>query len=345
MPAFGIYRLDPQPTQRGTFRPIPAQGDAPPLVEKSNRYQLATIRAAWVPPPPPPPRDRRYIVVLVRAYGDPPPISGGLQVPRLMQHVAAMAWKPPPPLPTLPARRFIAPQTLEYGDAPPRAGGLRAPVRLAVAINAWTPGPRLPTKPLPTAAWNFTLTVDSPPVVSGLRQPVLFFSQFALWKMPDPLPTLPARQYIAPQTLAYGDQPPATGGAADIDVYSLVYSVAWQPAPPSLPRLQPTAAWNFDAIISGPPIAAGLRSPVLFFSQFALWHAPDPLPTLPARQYIAPQTLAYGDQPPRYSVAMLSRLIGAHSTGTPFRQAPKFAPITVSAASKLLLSRRRRAIE
>lgn len=142
MRGIGIYRHDPQPTQRRRFVPIPAQGDQPP--RRTIALSMAVILASWPTGLEHPPRQgRRDVVPLTLTYGNQPPRirprfswyspESQPQQPRKLI-AATIVVAEHPTFTRLPAalliswnaepnraqyRRGIAPLALVYGDQPP----------------------------------------------------------------------------------------------------------------------------------------------------------------------------------------------------------------------------------
>lgn len=277
--AGGIFRIDPPPVQGVRFVPIAAPGDAPPATGNQRDIDLfsETVAIAWTPPDPLPTIPQRsYIAPLTLTYGNQPPVIGPVSLPD--EYAIRGTWEPPPPLPTIPQRGYIVPLTLAYGQQPPRYA----------TRQRWqteeSPQPQRPG----TAAWNVVL-ITQPPFTP------LPMTIIAAWQL-----EATARQQdrkIAPLTLVYGQQPQPW---STVELTDLV--AAWQPADPQPQPRVGTAAWNVPLIVQPPRSAFP-------FSVIGAWQ--DGPATAQPTKKIAPLTLTYGQQPPRYSVVVVSELVAS----------------------------------
>lgn len=193
--------------------------------------------------------------------------------------------------------------------------------------------------------------IDPPPVQPGPFVPIPAQGDFppfvgrslatlgllvSSWQPGPLLPVVPNRNYIAPLTLTYGDQPPVVSGQRDIDIQSQVVSTAWQlPDPlPTIPNRRYIAPLTLTYGDKPPPAPHSVNDKTIL----GYWEPPAPLPTIPQRNYDVPLTLTYGDQPPVVSSqrdidVQSSVLAMAWEPGPPLPTIPQrrfVAPLTLS---------------
>lgn len=289
----GIFRSDPPPVQPVPHVPIPAQGQTPPKGPTQLLVDSIIIKWAWEPPPPMPWQKPLTQAPLTLTYGQQPP-KGPTQL-LVDSIIVKWSWEPPPPMPRqLPLT--VAPLTLRYGSQPP-LGCQPFTITENVIYYAWQPPDPQPQNTIRKIA-SFTPTLAT--FVSFFRLPDSVLSS---WKFADPLPTVP--DYIAPQTLVYGQQPPP---------------LIRQSIPQQREDWMPQARSQAAALIPAVTFVSFMRLPD---SVLASWRAGDPQPTLPRN--IVPLTLTYGNQPPRYSIRDMVLLVSAWNPPDPMPvQSPRW---------------------
>ncbi|HEY0528944.1 MAG TPA: hypothetical protein VGD02_08945 [Gemmatimonadaceae bacterium] len=260
----GIFRNDPQPYQQVNRLPVSAltTGDQPPRTSVAGAIAMVCVlasqlnaapvqqqspgTAAWNVPaavaqvpftrsqpasPAPDPAALRpvQVAVLTLIYGDQPVPSGPIPPAKFAGLVRS--WDPPRSEP--PALIKIVPLTFTYGDQPI---GSRQASRNLEGRGAWD-APFQRQSSVGTAAWNVPLVVQFIPSTRAAAQvPAL-----------DP-PVQPLAR-IAPLTLVYGQQPPATGPLSPTQREILGIVAPWWPSASA----SPNAAWNITiATVSQP---------------------------------------------------------------------------------------------
>lgn len=315
--AGAIFYPEPPPQQPRRFVPIPVQGDQPP--RRTVALMSSLVLASWPTGFEHAPQQRFLNVApLTLIYGQQPPSQVGMRDPDLLYSILPFAWQPPDPLPTIPQRTYDAPLSLVYGDQPPFAGSLRDPdlYSLVVGVNWIPPDP----PPQRDRRYIVPLTLaygDQPPVAVGMRDPDNLYSVLPfLWQPPDPLPTVPQRGYDVPLTLTYGDQPPRPKAQANY--------THWLADPSPVQPQSKIAPLTVVVVVAAQP--AFTTYP---YTTIQSWQG-DSWPTQ-ARRPIAPLTLAYGDQPPRYTTAGMNDLLATWlpPDPAPQRDPKRFAPLAL----------------
>lgn len=98
---------------------------------------------------------------------------------------------------------------------------------------------------------------------------------------------------------AQGDQPPRTVAGLALGVIIGCWPTGMEPGLP-----QPNLRYGRIAPLTlaygdQPPVTSAVRDIDIYSQTYSTaWQPPDPLPTIPQRNYIAPLTLTYGSQPP-----------------------------------------------
>lgn len=294
---------DPVQLQPRRFVPIPPQGQQPPRRNPASLF--AQVLASW-------PTGLEYQPprLLPSAATLPQPVVAGVVPFTRLSGSVLSSWLPADPTPQ--RLTTIAPLTLVYGDQPPRNTGLMADM-FAEVLACWPTGYEYqPPRSMPSVA-----TIPPPVVVSYVpfaRQPASVLSS---WLPGDPIPQ--PRSAVAPLTLVYGAQPVPSSTAGDMALVLASWPTGLEYQPP---RSLPSAA-----TLPQPVVAPGVPFTRLPSSILSSWLPGDPLPQ-PRATMVAPLTLVYGDQPPRFDVPLPSAGWWA-DPATPQAPRPVAAVVTV----------------
>lgn len=267
----------PQPTQGRRFVPIPAQGQQPPFGPRPARVTTDLIRQSWEPPDPQPYQRPLTIAPLRIVYGNQPPL-GNWPAEVIFNEVLRVSWEPPPPTPWQ-RPLTIAPLRIVYGSQPPPRNDA---LKMETVLASWPTGFEYQAPQLTELAATITL----PPVVTFVPFVRLPDHVFRSWEAPLQV-TQPVNN-DAPLSLVYGDQPPKMRAAP----------MQWQ-YPDALPQ---QARPSIAPLIASPPVVTFTPFTSYPLALIQSWQAIES-PQQRQRQ-VAPLTLTYGQQPPRYSTAI-----------------------------------------